>query len=129
MMFDLHGLKVMKERGYMHPLHIANYYLKDVVMILSSFLFLTVPPSILNRRVELNPDPHFHSSRPEWCYVYYDPVYNPSEAFQLKFQWMVATTNLLSTLVRRGSVVLLLVCYDVEGEGERERGWWSGKGE
>jgi hypothetical protein len=59
-----------------------------------------VPPSILNRRVELNPDPHFHSSRPEWCYVHYDPVYNPSEAFQLKFQWMVTTTNLLSTLIQ-----------------------------
>ena len=67
---------------------------------------------MLNRHVELNPDPHFHSSRPEWCYVHYDPVYDPSQAFQLKLQWMVTTTNLLSTQVSpkgRDSLILLII--------------------
>ncbi len=54
---------------------------------------------MLNRFVEMNPDPQNRSDRPEWCYVRYDHAYRPQCAFQLEFQWMVATMNLLNQLV------------------------------
>lgn len=54
---------------------------------------------MLNRYVELNPDPQERSDRPEWFYVRYDHTYHPRCAFQLEFQWMVATMNLLHQLV------------------------------
>ena len=59
----------------------------------------TVPASMLNRYVEVNPDPQGRSDRPEWCYVRYNHAYRPNCAFQLEFQWMVATMNLLNQLV------------------------------
>ena len=62
----------------------------------------TVPSSVANRYVELNPDPQFRSDRPEWCFIRYDHTYHPTRAFQLELQWMVSTITLFHQLVRRG---------------------------
>ena len=64
-------------------------------------LMYAVPASMLNRYVEVNPDPQGRSDRPEWCYVHYNHAYRPNCAFQLEFQWMVTTMNLLNQLVSR----------------------------
>ncbi len=71
-------------------------------------LGILVPSSMLNRFVEMNPDPQTRSDRPEWCYVRYDHAYRPQCAFQLEFQWMVATMNLLNQLVSRLSGIYTL---------------------
>jgi len=63
---------------------------------------------MVNRYVELNPDPQFKSDRPEWCYVRYDHTYDPRFGFQLEFQWMVTTMVLINQLVRCS--IRALVC-------------------
>lgn len=49
-----------------------------------------------SRTVDLNPDPHGVSDRPEWCTVIYDSVFIPQVAFQMEFQWVVTTATLLA---------------------------------
>ncbi|XP_033102141.1 GATOR complex protein DEPDC5-like [Anneissia japonica] len=40
------------------------------------------------------------TDRPEWCHVAYQQVFNPSQAFELKVQWLVSSSSMLNELLQ-----------------------------
>ena len=62
---------------------------------MTSVSLSVVPNDIFSHYVEYNPDLHGLSDRPEWCYIQYDHTYNPTQGYELEFQWMACTISLL----------------------------------
>lgn len=73
-----------------------------------------------NRYLEVNPDTRKKSDRPEWCYVQYSNSYHPLHAYEVEFQWMVATSSLLNEMVSQ-----LFKKYEVEGPCYSARGLYG----
>ena len=73
---------------------LANYIHRTI------FILTTVPVDFFSRYLELNPaEKPKKSDRPEWCYLRYGNSYNPVHAYEMEFQWMVATASLLNEMV------------------------------